>query len=70
MADIPKAIWEGSFKIFGIDIKCATLEDGRRIILAESMDALFEVMATGDTTSNTADFAAFYAWKDGGKNPE
>lgn len=38
--DLPKAVWEGSFIVGGVEVKCVVLDDGRRIIEAESMEAL------------------------------
>tara|TARA_Y100000310_G_scaffold339452_2_gene432120 strand:+ start:153 stop:353 length:201 start_codon:yes stop_codon:yes gene_type:complete len=42
MADIPAAIWEGSFKVFGVEVRCCVLDNGERVINADDMAALFE----------------------------
>lgn len=45
---IPQSIGSGSFTLFGVEIKCHVLNDGQRIIEAESMENLFETMARID----------------------
>jgi len=40
------SVWQGSFRIFGVEVKCHVLSDGRRIIEADSMAALLD--AWGD----------------------
>lgn len=44
MSQLPKAIWEGVIKVFGVEVKCYTLDDGRRIIDAASMEKLITAM--------------------------
>jgi hypothetical protein len=44
--DIPESVWEGTFSLFGVDVRCHILGDGGRIIEAESMRDLFEAMST------------------------
>lgn len=41
---IPRAIWEGTFKLFGVELRCYVLDDGARIINAEDVAKLFEQM--------------------------
>lgn len=52
VTDMPTSVWSGSFVIFGIEIKCHVLDDGQRIIEADSIEALFssptETTAGGD----------------------
>lgn len=45
--EIPSAIWEGKFRLFGVEAKCYVLSDGRRIIDADDFHAIFEAMANG-----------------------
>lgn len=47
MSDLPVAVWSGSFRLFGVDIKCHRLSDGRNIIEEESMHRMLEAMAAG-----------------------
>ena len=64
--DLPKSVWSGSFRVFGVDIHCHVLETGERIIEADSIHALFEAMT--DRPLDTADtgFADFVRWQRGG----
>jgi hypothetical protein len=41
---IPRAIWEGTFTMFGVTLRCYVLDDGARIIHADDVARLFEVM--------------------------
>ena len=45
---LPQSIWSGSFTLFGVEIECHILDDGQRIIEAESIERLFEAMARVD----------------------
>ena len=62
MSDVPHSVWQGSFRVFGVDIKCHVLSDGQRVIEAESMHNLMEAMANGsldpmDTDNSEVEFA-------------
>lgn len=63
----PQSIWQGSFKLYGIDVRCHVLSDGRRIIEAESMAALLEAMASPlqQPLEEAGDIAAFARWQRG-----
>lgn len=43
--ETPKAIWQGEIAVMGIKLKCFVLDDGRRIIDADSMAAFLAAMA-------------------------
>ena len=58
-------VWEGTFKIFGVELKCYVLGDGTRIIDSESMDALFAAMQTATPETPPGDFEAFSHWRVG-----
>ncbi len=45
---MPVAVSTATVRIFGVDVQVSHLNDGRRIIHADSMAALFEAMAFGD----------------------
>lgn len=60
------AVWQGTFKAFGVDVVCHVLNDGRRIIEAESMEALM-MAAVG--TIQAEDLEAFARWCKGGEQP-
>ncbi len=48
MTDAPKAVWSGSFSLFGAEVKCHVLDDGRRVIESDSMGDLLNAMAVYD----------------------
>ena len=45
--ELPTSTWQGSFKIYGIELKCHVLSDGQRIIEGEGLEKLFEAMSAG-----------------------
>ena len=45
MTDAPHSVWQGSFSLYGVEIKCHTLEDGQRIIEAGCLERLLDVLA-------------------------
>lgn len=51
---IPTAVWEGTFIVFGVTIHCYVLDDGRRIIEAESFKNLMDALYHGDASRNKA----------------
>lgn len=64
--DISKSTWEGTFRVCGVDVHCHVLSDGRRIIEADSMNALLEALANG-TEAESGDLDAFARWQRGGE---
>jgi len=44
---LPKAIWSGSFFLGGVEMKCHVLDNGMRIIDAESIEAFFRSAEEG-----------------------
>lgn len=62
---IPKSIWSGSFRILGVDVKCHVLNNGQRIIEAESLEAVMKAMADPTTTIDEAEIQAFARWRMG-----
>jgi hypothetical protein len=61
--DVPAAVWEGCFRLFGVNVRCAVLGDGRRVIEKDSMEALLAAMANGAT--DAGDMEAFSRWQRG-----
>lgn len=56
------AIWSGTFRVFGVDLRCHVLSTGKRIIEADSMVELLEAMeAPGDV--EIGDIEAFHRWQ-------
>ena len=64
---IPKAIWEGTFTIFGVELRCSVLDDEKhtRVINAEDLKRLFEVMGDADPL-DYGDLNEFARWQRGG----
>lgn len=63
MTDIPKAVWSGSFLLFGVEMKCHVLEDGRGIIEADSMAQFLEALECGG--ADPGDVVGFANWQRG-----
>ena len=45
--ELPIAVWSGSFRLFGVKVKCHRLSDGRNIIEEESLIRVLEAMKSG-----------------------
>ncbi len=60
--NLPKSIWEGSFKVFGVELKCHVLDDGRRIIEADSVADLLDAMGSVDPI-DIGDLDNFVKWQ-------
>lgn len=63
MNDIPIAVWSGSIRLFGVDVKCHRLSDGRNIIEEESMGRMLDAMAAGSL--DVGDVEAFAKFQRG-----
>jgi len=48
---LPKAISESTLTVMGVELKVCVLDNGMRIITADSMVALFEMMESGASMS-------------------
>jgi len=63
------SVWQGSFRIFGVEIKCHVLSDGRRIIEADSMAALLDVWSDSKLIANEGELIGeaerFARWQRG-----
>ncbi|WP_254440442.1 hypothetical protein [Xanthomonas vasicola] len=67
MSQFKKSVWSGSFRLFGVEVRCHTLADGQRLIEAGSLDALITAMAAPDTHEiNLAELQRFSVWQRGG----
>lgn len=49
---LPNVVWSGSFRIFGVDLKCHVLSDGQQIIEAGGVAALIEAMEAPENGSS------------------
>jgi hypothetical protein len=61
--DLPVAVWSGSFRLFGVDVRCHRLSDGRAFIEEGSMCAILEAMADG--SMEAGDLEAFVRFQKG-----
>lgn len=53
----PQAVWAGTITLFGVDISCWVLEDGRRMV---DIDAFQQALEHGDPADNEdEDLVAF-----------
>lgn len=60
--NMPKSVWHGTFKLFGVDVHCHVLDDGRRIIEEESMVQLLQAM--GDSAGvDQHELEEFVRWQ-------
>ena len=62
---LPRAVWAGTFKFFGIDLRCYVLEDGRRIIDAGDMSKMYDADMAGVDEGDDSQREAFVAWLKG-----
>lgn len=62
VSDLPKAVWSGTFRVYDVDLKCHTLDNGQRIIEADSMAEFLEAIGFGEAGS---DFDDFVRWQKG-----
>jgi EAL domain-containing protein (putative c-di-GMP-specific phosphodiesterase class I) len=63
-----RAFWSGSFHLLGVEVKCHTLSDGRRIIDTESFHNLMEAMGTPGVTIDEDAMQEFARWQKGMRN--
>ena len=42
----PHSVWQGSFRLFGVELKCHILSDDQRVIEEESMADLLKAMGS------------------------
>jgi hypothetical protein len=62
--DMPTSVWSGTFRVFGVDIRCHTLSDGQAIIEADSVAQLIEAMESPEGR-DIGDLEDFIAWQQG-----
>lgn len=60
--DIPRSVWSGSFRVFGVEVRCHRLSDGQAIVEAESMTQLIEAMEAPDGR-DIGDLEDFISWQ-------
>ena len=64
MSDLSHAVHEGSFTIAGVIVRTYVLSDGRRIMDADDVAALFEAMGAG-ASPTIEEAEAFARWRAG-----
>ena len=62
MAELPRPIWEGSFTLFGVKVRCYVLEDGQRVIASDSLEQLLDAMAHIEQVVDGSDMKEFTQW--------
>ena len=64
---VSTAVWSGTFHLFGVEVRCHVLSDGRRIIEAESLAELLAAMANTAhiDPKRGAEIEAFARWQKG-----
>lgn len=71
MTKIPQAIWEGTFTLFRVKLRCSVLDDEAhtRVIDCEDVAYLFHAMELGGDTMPLDDeeLAKFFRWERGGR---
>ena len=64
--DIPIAVWEGTFRLLGVTLKCAVLNDGRRIIDADSFACFMAALEDPNGEAiDSAEMTRFAQWRTG-----
>lgn len=62
---IPMAVWEGTFTLLGVPLRCVVLDNGQRVINSEDVAMLFQAMARGDAVMDAAEVECFARWRSG-----
>lgn len=64
--ETPVSVWSGSFTVFGVEVKCHVLSDGRRVVERDSMLDLMNAMSATPTSEVDIDeLATFVRWQKG-----
>jgi hypothetical protein len=61
----PVAVWSGSFRIWGIELRCYVLDTGERIINGDDFDTFMGALGDGTPCADDADLMAFCRWQQG-----
>jgi uncharacterized protein (DUF2267 family) len=61
-ANLPVEVKTAYFHMFGIKVECSILDDGTRIVKAQSMEALFERMNDPKLSPSDDDRQAMHAY--------
>ena len=67
----PASVWQGSFTLLGIQMKCHVLDNGQRIVEQESLGKLFEQMGeSGGVPLDSKEMERFALWQKGGPHED
>lgn len=63
---LPTAIWEGTFTLYGVPLRCSVLDNGQRVIHGEDVKWLFQAMAQDDGDAlDASELERFARWRSG-----
>ena len=62
---VPRAVWVGTFTLFGVPLRCSVLDTGERVIDADDVERLFEAMGD-DAEIDVAELERFARWRAAG----
>ena len=64
------SVWQGTFPLFGVELKCHVLSDGQRVIEEDSMVDFFKDMESPlDSSADNAEIVSFVKWLSAQKTP-
>lgn len=58
-------VWSGTFRLLGIDVKCHVLDNGQRVVEADSMMALMKAIQDGNEFGDPQQLVEFSRWRAG-----
>lgn len=61
--NLPQSIWQGSSRVFGVEVKCHLLDTGECIIEAQSVHGLMQAMAA--KVDDPGEIDEFARWQRG-----
>lgn len=56
---LPEAVWTGTLRLLGVELRTAVLDDGKRVIHAEDMERLFARMGEPGVAMSKQDIANY-----------
>jgi hypothetical protein len=62
---LPMAVWQGTFTLFGVELRCSVLDNGARVINAEDVQRLFHAMGDPGVSVVPAEIERFARWRAG-----
>ena len=65
MSDIPNAVWEGTFTLFGIEMRCYVLDTGQRVMDGKDLAKFFRAIGKKEMTQDEKGLMDFIRWTKG-----